>query len=179
MKKIFGRLDTTDLIKQITIVALFMALGVTLQRPLDIHVGTFHIFSATIIASFLMVSFTDWRVSLLGSMTMITLGELIVTQHDDFWTNYLPMFVAILLVHIFKLFKSFWISIIGIIIAIVQFELLKAFIVYLSYGLARGYAQTLGAFIQIGTSTLVVLMIYSSLYKVVKMMNTSIYSYNK
>ncbi len=179
MKKIFGRLQSADLIKQITTISLFMSLGVVLQYPLDFHFGPIHIFSSTIIFSFLMIAFTDWRLSLLGSMTMITLGELIITYHHNFWTNYAPMFIAIIIMHSFKLFKNFWFSILGILIGIIQFELSKAFIAYLVYDNSLAYLFMISGLIQIGTGSIIVIPIYASLYKIVKSMNKSIYSYNE
>lgn len=179
MKKIFCRLSTADLIKQVSIVSILVAIGVVLERPLDIHIGEFHAISATIIAAFLILIIADWRISLIGAITMITLGEALVKFHDNFWTNYAPMIVAAIIINISKLFNKVWITIVFFLIAMIQFHFFKTFIVYLTYGSARGLGQFFGACCEIGLESIIIIPLYFALYKVLKIINFSVYSYNK
>ncbi len=179
MKKIFGRLSTADLIKQVSVVSLLIAIGVVLQRPLDFHIGFFHIISSTIIFSFLILIIADLRISIIGVMTMITVGEFLIGFHDTFWTNYVPIFIAAIIINISKIFNKIWLTIIFYLIAMIEFQLLKTLIVYLTYGSARGYSQLIGALCEIALDSVVVIPVYLALYKVMKIINFSVYSYNE
>lgn len=178
MKKIFCRLDTSDLIKQITVISLLLAFGLALEKPLHFHVGTFHLCFAAIISAFLMISLTNWRLSFIGAFTAVTIGELVLNGHYDFWVNYIPMFWILIFIEIGKRFKNFWISLITLILAFFQFELIKVFVYYLTFGSAIGYAQFIGSLIQIGIGTPVLISLYGLLFKVIKLTNYNIYNYN-
>ncbi|WP_127942787.1 MULTISPECIES: hypothetical protein [unclassified Mycoplasma] len=177
MKRLFYRLETSDLIRQITISALLITLGVVIERFLHFHVsvGVYPICLGGLLMALAIPLLVDWRVSLVSSLALITLTELLISGDANFWLNYLPMITAIVVIEIFKSFKHLGWAALGLTIALAAFVILKAFLTQLVYGSSMALAMLVSTGIQMAILGPVALLIYVSLYRVMISMNRTFY----